>query len=88
MFNIYFSPQALKAIRKANPEMRKRVHELAGILQTEPVPAKRYDVTKLSGGDGYFRIRLSRYRLQYFVDWKRKKIQVLNFGLRDEHTYD
>ncbi len=80
-------PRALKAIRKTDAKIRQRMHDLVGVLQTEPVPAKRYDLTKLSGSDGFYRVRLSSFHLKYFVDWKAKKIQVLDFQRRDEHTY-
>lgn len=86
MFSVEFHPSALKAIRKADAKMRQRVHELAGILTFEPVPAKRYDVRNLD--EGFYRVRLSSFRIQYFVDWAAKKIQILDFQRRDEHTYD
>ncbi len=88
VFSVEFSPRALKAIRKTDAKLRQRIHELAGVFQTEPVPVKRYDVAKLSGSDGYYRVRLSSFRLKYFVGWKARKIQVLNFERRGEHTYD
>lgn len=87
MFSVDLSNQALKALKKADAKMRQRVHDLIKILYNEPIPIKHYDVIKLSGSDGYYRIRLSSYRLQYFVDWTEKKIQILNFERRDEHTY-
>lgn len=67
--------------------MRARVHEVIGVLELEPVPARHFDVKKLEGMDGYYRIRLSSYRLKYFVDWNQKEIQVIEFERRDEHTY-
>ena len=88
MFSVEFSRRSLKAIRKADAKLRMRMHELVGVLATEPVPAKRFDVTKISGSDGFYRIRLSSFRVKYFVDWTAKKIQVLDFQRRDEHTYD
>ncbi|MFH1199741.1 MAG: type II toxin-antitoxin system RelE/ParE family toxin [Candidatus Micrarchaeota archaeon] len=88
MFSVEFSTKALKAIRKTDAKLRQRMHELAGILATEPVPVKRFDVTKLSGSDGFYRIRLSSFRVKYFIDWSAKKIQILDFQRRDEHTYD
>ena len=88
MFSVEFSPRSLKAIRKTDDKLRERIHELVAMLQTEPVPAKRFDVTKLSGSDGFYRIRLSSFRIKYFIEWTAKKIQVLDFQRRDEHTYD
>ena len=88
MFSVEFSPRALKAVRNTDAKLRLRIHELVGVLRTEPVPAKSYDVAKLSGSDGFYRIRLSSFRMKYFVDWQAKKIQVLDFQRRGEHTYD
>lgn len=81
------SNKSLKALKKADAKMRERVHQAIAVLSIEPVPVNHYDVTKLSGMDGYYRIRLSSYRLKYFVDWENKKIQILEFERRDEHTY-
>ncbi|MBI5226584.1 type II toxin-antitoxin system RelE/ParE family toxin [Candidatus Micrarchaeota archaeon] len=82
-----YSNNALKYLKKAEPKLRERMHLLADILMHEPVPAKHYDVLKLSGSDGYYRIRLSSHRVQYFVDWDNKKIQILDVERRDENTY-
>jgi mRNA-degrading endonuclease RelE of RelBE toxin-antitoxin system len=81
------SNNALKALRKSDAKMRKRVHAVIAVLGSEPVPVKHFDVLKLEGADGYYRIRLSSYRLKYFVNWNDKKIQILDFERRDEHTY-
>ncbi len=88
MFSVEFSNNSLKALRKTDAKTRARVHKVADVLTVEPVPVNRFDVRKLSGFDGCYRIRLSSYRLKYFVDWDSKKIQVLEFERRDEHTYD
>ena len=88
MFSLTFSNNALKAIRKLDAKWRERLHEVFGVLAVEPVPRNKYDVIKISGEDGFYRIRLGNYRLQYFVNWSVKEIEILKFGLRDEHTYD
>lgn len=87
MFSVFFSNNALKFLRKAEPKLRNRVHELVDILQTEPIPAKTRDVLKLAGQDGFYRVRLSSYRVKYYVDWNGKKIKILEVERRDETTY-
>ncbi len=87
MFSVFFSNNAIKFLKKAEPKLRNLVHELADILKTEPIPAKTYDVLKLSGQDGYYRVRLSSYRIQYYVDWNWKKTKILEVERRDETTY-
>lgn len=87
MFSVDVSNNALKALRKADAKMRQRAHAVIEVLKTEPVPVNNFDVKKLSGSDGFYRIRLSSYRLKYFVDWEQKLVQVLEFERRDEHTY-
>jgi mRNA-degrading endonuclease RelE of RelBE toxin-antitoxin system len=88
LFSVELGNKAVKALRKADEKTRARVHETIDILSIEPVPVKHFDVRKISGSDGHYRIRLSSYRLKYFVDWDNKKIQILEFERRDEHTYD
>jgi len=87
MFSIHLSNNALKYLKKAEPKLRQRVHELIRMLRQEPVPAKHYDVVKISGADGYYRIRLSSHRIQYFIDWSNKQIEILDVERRDENTY-
>ncbi|HIH20835.1 TPA: type II toxin-antitoxin system RelE/ParE family toxin [Candidatus Micrarchaeota archaeon] len=87
MFSVDLSNQALKALKKADAKMRQKAHELINTLHNEPVPVNHYDVIKISGTDGHYRIRLSSHRLKYFVDWNEKKIQILDFERRNEHTY-
>ncbi len=87
MFSVDLSNNALKYLKKSDAKLRQRVHQLIDILNTEPVPVKHYDVLKLSGSDGYYRIRISSHRVKYFVDWDKKKIQILDVERRDENTY-
>ena len=87
MFEVYFSNQALKFLRKGDPQVRRRVHELVALLKLKPVPSPEYDSIKLEGKDGRYRIRLSSYRVVYSVRWKEKEINLLKVERRDEHTY-
>lgn len=87
MFSVELSNNALKHLKKSDDKLRQRVHQLIETLMNEPVPAKHYDVLKLSGLDGFYRIRLSSHRVKYFIDWNQKKIQILEVERRDENTY-
>lgn len=87
MFSVYLSNNALKSLKRLDAKLRNRVHEVVQVLENEPIPARFYDVLKLAGQDDYYRIRLSSYRLQYYVDWSKKTIQILSVERRDETTY-
>lgn len=56
-------------------------------LKNYPVPIKEYDIKKISGEDDTYRLRISRYRIIYDVDWDNRVITVLKIDMRSESTY-
>jgi mRNA-degrading endonuclease RelE of RelBE toxin-antitoxin system len=52
-------------------------------LKEEPVPAGKYDITKLGGRESYYRIRIGQVRLAYEVFWKEKLIIIHYVGWRE-----
>lgn len=57
-------------------------------LIENPVPNQKYDVTKLTGSESNYRIRIGRYRILYCVKWNEKEIKVFDIDQKKDHTYD
>lgn len=87
LFEVRFSNKAEKALNSCDEKLRNRLKELFLKLQGAPIPAREYDLKKISGADDTYRIRLSSYRVTYTVFWEEKIIRVLFVELRDESTY-
>ncbi|MBN2067090.1 MAG: type II toxin-antitoxin system RelE/ParE family toxin, partial [Candidatus Diapherotrites archaeon] len=56
-------------------------------LKESPVPAEEFNVAKLSGSKGTYRVRIQRIRVIYDVCWKEKRIEILKVEKRKERTY-
>lgn len=87
MFSVFFSNKAKKQYAKLEAKIHDRAAELLEFLESEPVPAGEYDVSKLSGRDETYRIRLSSFRFVYRVLWNEKKIEVAKIERRSDNTY-
>lgn len=88
MFAVFLSNKALKQVKLLDQEMRARVQEVFKTLEKTPLPFKAYNLKKLKGSKDSYRIRLSRHRMLYDVDWHSKKIIVVKIELRSDGTYD
>ncbi len=64
-----------------------RVKKALLTLKNYPVPIKEYDIKKISGEEDTYRLRISRYRIVYDVDWDNRVITVLKIDMRSESTY-
>ncbi len=60
-----------------------KVIECLKTLSLDPIPAKRYDVKKLSGLKDSFRIRMGKVRIVYTVLWKEKVVLIARIGFRE-----
>ncbi len=87
MFEVKFSNNAEKLIRKSDVKLRARLQELFQKIMYNPIPAKEYDLKKISGEKDTYRIRLSSYRIIYCVYWEEKTVRVLKIERRKDSTY-
>jgi mRNA-degrading endonuclease RelE of RelBE toxin-antitoxin system len=87
LFEVRFSNQAEKAIKSCESKLKARLEELFERLTQNPVPAKEYDLRKIAGMEGTYRIRVSSFRVTYCIYWEQKIIRILKIGRRDESTY-
>ncbi|MBI4043807.1 MAG: type II toxin-antitoxin system RelE/ParE family toxin [Candidatus Diapherotrites archaeon] len=88
MFDVRLSRDAEKFYERSDNRLKDRLKELFAILTQNPVPVYAHDVKKMRGRDDEYRIRLSRFRVIYRVDWDNRIIRIGVIERRDEHTYD
>ena len=87
MFELKFSNNAEKFLKKCDAKLKARLEDLFQKLSQNPVPAKEFDLRKIAGEEDIYRIRLSSHRTTYFVNWEKKIIRVLKIERRKESTY-
>jgi len=87
MFEVYLSNESLKILKKLDKRMAEKIKELFLQLKTSPLPIREYDIKKVSGVQNIYRVRISRFRIIYKIDWEKKEINVIKIGKRDEKTY-
>ncbi len=88
MFELRFSSSAKKFLRDCDVKLRNRLKLLFETLSQVPLPAKDYDLKKISGTADTYRIRLSSYRVVYVIYSDQKLIRLLKIERRDESTYN
>jgi mRNA interferase RelE/StbE len=87
MFEIYLSNAALKAFKNLDKRIVGKAKKALITLKISPLPIKEYDIKKVEGADDIYRLRISRYRIVYRIDWGRKEINIIKIDKRDENTY-
>ncbi len=87
MFEIFLSNAAKKALQNLDKQIAGKVKKTLLTLKTYPLPIKEYDIKKVAGEEDTYRIRISRYRIVYDIDWNNKTIIVIKIDKKDEKTY-
>ena len=87
MFEIYLSNAALKALNTLDKRIVENAKKALLALKISPLPIKEYDIKKVEGVDDIYRLRISRYRIVYRIDWSKKEINIIKIDKRDEKTY-
>ena len=82
MYNIHFTKQVYKTLRKTPQDIVKRMREKLEQIATDPY-AKHANVTKLQNRPGY-RLRIGDWRVIYDVEDEKLIILVLKVGPRGE----
>lgn len=80
MFEVYLSTESLKTLKKLEKKIAKKIKKLLLTLKTSPLPIKKYDLKKISGTKDTYRVRISKYRIIYKIDWNGKEIKVNNIA--------
>ena len=84
MFNIEFSNQSKKFLKKSDKQLAARIIEKIELLKDNPVI---HDSKKVIGEDRTFRIRIGDHRVLYEVDWNNKTILIDKIDKRSK-VYD
>jgi mRNA interferase RelE/StbE len=87
MFEIYLSNAALKALKDFDTRIVEKAKKAILTLKISPLPIKEYDIKKVEGADDIYRIRISRHRIVYRIDWSKKEINIIKIDKRNEKTY-
>ena len=87
-YAISLTHRAEKGIISLDKDTQERIREAIDTLKTNPVPKLEYDVTKLSGRDSDYRIRIGWYRIQYTVNWSEKYIEVFDIDRKKDRSYN
>lgn len=86
MYDIRLTKKAEKGYQSLFlKEYQIKINQLFLILESNPRPAKMYDMLKLD--EDTYRIRLGRVRVQYTVFEDTNIILVYKIELRDDSTY-
>ena len=82
MYRVVLTNRANKGLKKAPEHVRKRFVEALDALQQSFAPVKLFDVKKLKGYEGAFRIRIGDWRMLYEFRRKDATIVVYEIGPR------
>lgn len=80
-YRISLTPTAARALRKFDPQVRRRIQAALELLAVEPRPPA---ATRLVGGSGEWRVRTGDYRIVYDIEDDQLLILILRVGHRRE----
>ncbi len=82
MYRVILTKRASKGLEKAPEHVKRRSVEALDALQQSFAPVKLFDVKRLKGMEGVFRIRMGGWRIVYEVHQRDGVIAVLEIGPR------
>ncbi|MCP4641908.1 MAG: type II toxin-antitoxin system RelE/ParE family toxin [bacterium] len=80
-YEVRFAPKAVRQLRKLSKPVQRRVFEHVEALVDNPRPA---GCTKLSGAEGFYRIRVGEYRVIYTIEDQKLIVLVVKIGDRKD----
>ncbi|MCT2536705.1 type II toxin-antitoxin system RelE/ParE family toxin [Aquibacillus koreensis] len=84
MYELLYSKQAVKYIKKQDKPTRKRIREALLTLAEDPYHRGILDISSLKGVDSAFRLRVGDFRIIYEVKDKELIIYVISAGSRGD----
>jgi len=87
MFNVYLSRKAVKSLKNIRSKLLERIKTLLLTLETNSVPAQKFDIRKIKKTPHTYRVRISRYRIIYKIRPDKNEIYVIKITQRNEKTY-
>lgn len=86
-YAVSLTHRAQKGILSLEKNGQQRLRAAIETLKTNPIPKLQYDVTKLSGSDSTYRIRVGWYRIQYIIKENKKIIEVFDIDRKKDRSY-
>ncbi|MHC1610569.1 MAG: type II toxin-antitoxin system RelE family toxin [Candidatus Methanospirareceae archaeon] len=83
MYEVVIHKKVSKELKQVPETYLRNFSILVNMLKTNPVPWRNFDIKKIKGAKGTYRVRMGDYRLVYFVDRKNLTIHVLKFERRE-----
>ncbi len=87
VYTVELTRVADKQYTKLEPKMKERIKEAIDALRENPAPVNQFDVTKITGSQSDYRIRIGDYRIQYTVNWKEKYVKVYDIDRKKDRSY-
>ena len=87
MFRVFLSNSSQKGYDRTEPKIKARLDELFEILTFKPVPADLFDVTKVSGSESNYRVRITHIRVVYSIRWHENEIRIHDIDKKKDRTY-
>lgn len=87
LFTVRIEKKTYKSLRDFELKIREKINQVMEVLESNPWPAKEYNMTKIEGLEYCYRIRIGRYRICYKVDSESKLVYVYLIERKSETTY-
>ena len=81
MFNVKYSNQSEKFLKKADKVLVKRIIDKIEKVKEEPII---HDAKKIEGSKGIFRVRVGDFRILYEVDYANNLIGIIKIDNRSK----
>ena len=63
MFKVEAKKRTLKILKRLSEERKNKIKEVITTLKSDPIPFRKFDVTKLKGYENTYRIRIGNLTL-------------------------
>lgn len=81
-FEVLLHRVVRKSIKNLPNAHQRQISELIEVLKENPIPFKEFDVVRVGGYEGMFRIRFGEFRLTYEIDENNRRIKLLKLEPR------
>jgi mRNA interferase RelE/StbE len=83
MFTVIISGHARKDSKKLSKDVKRKIAEILNYLERNPIPVEKYDVKKIKGMHGIYRIRIGKWRMIYSVNFIENRIIIIRIAQRE-----
>lgn len=84
MYNLKYSKQAMKYIKKQDQPTKKRLQKALLTLAENPYQRGTLDISLLQGVDSAFRLRVGDFRIVYEIQDKELLIYIISANSRGD----